>query len=296
MARGTIRLAFLADVQIGCMATFSGSDDSDVERFARRGMSVRRFPRTDSLDWDLDRFRAAVDALNEIRPDLAVIGGDMVDDIARPEQYDAFTEVASSYRGPLHYAPGNHDIAADAAVPTTAAVEWYRSHFGDVHGTLTAPVSGDSQLTVLLVNSPVLDQPHRMPGAFEAEMAWIENQLAGRARGPAVVVCHHPPFVEGPGEGRSYWNLPIERRMPFLELLAAAGVELLLCGHRHLNARVEFEGMEIVTTSAVGFPLGADPPGFRVVEIAESGISHTYYPLADPAWEAIGGPPVGTTD
>jgi hypothetical protein len=147
-----------------------------------------------------------------------------------------------------------------------------------------------------MVNSAVLDQPHRMPGAFEAEMAWIENQLAGRAPGPTVVVCHHPPFVEDPGESHNYWNLPIERRMPFLELLAGAGVELLLCGHRHLNARVEFEGIEIVTTSAVGFPLGSDPPGFRMVEIGESRISHSYYPLADPAWESIGGPPDGTTD
>ena len=52
MPDGRIRLAFLADVQIGCMATFSGMDADAIGRFAQRGMRVRSFPRTESLEWD----------------------------------------------------------------------------------------------------------------------------------------------------------------------------------------------------------------------------------------------------
>lgn len=292
----TIRLAFLADVQIGCMATFSGVDDHDIERFERSGMAVRRFPHTESIAWDMERFLDAVQQLNELEPDLVVIGGDMIDDISRVDQLVGFRTVAADSRPKLHFAPGNHDICADAAVPTPESLEWYRSNFGPEHSVVNAELSDSATLTVAMVNSAVLDQPRNLPGAFEAEMQWLQAELSDRPPGPAIVVSHHPPFVESPDEGHNYWNIPIERRQPFLDLLFDTGVDLLLCGHRHRNDSAEYRGVEIVTTAAVGFPLGEDPPGFRLVDIDESGISHSYYPLPDQAWDAIGGPPEpGTT-
>lgn len=291
MPMGHIRLAFLADVQIGCMATFSGMDDDAIARFERRGMSVRKFPHTDALDWDADRFRDAVAEVNRLRPDLAVIGGDMIDEISRPDQLEAFHEIAGTCEVPFHYVPGNHDICHDAAVPTEASLDWYRAHFGPEHGTITRGLTDASWLTLLTVNSAVLDQPRNLDGAFEAEMAWLEGELRSRARGPTIVFSHHPPFVRAPDEDHNYWNIPIERRLPFLDLLADHDVDLVLCGHRHRNDRAEFRDVEIVTSAAVGFPLGTDAPGFRLVDIDETGLSHTYYPFPDPGWEAIGGPP-----
>jgi len=37
--------------------------------------------------------------------------------------------------------------------------------------------------------------------------------------------------------------------------------------------------MEMVTTSAVGRPLGNDPSGFRIVRVWEHNIKHQYYGL-----------------
>lgn len=286
-----IRLAFLADVQIGCMATFSGMDDDDIARFGNRGMCVRKFPRTDALDWDTARFRDAIAAVNRLQPDLAIIGGDMIDEISRPDQLEAFRDVAAACEVPLHYVPGNHDICPDATVPTRESVDWYRAHFGPEHENVSRDLTRSSKLTLLTVNSAALDEPRNLEGAFDAEMAWLEDELSGRAPGPTIVLSHHPPFVRAPDEGRSYWNIPIARRRPFLDLLAHHDVDLLLCGHRHRNDRVQYRGVEIVTSGAVGFPLGLDPPGFRLVDVDETGVSHTYRPLADPAWDAIGGPP-----
>ena len=291
MPDGRISLAFLADIQIGCMATFSGVGEADIARFNRRGMLVRQFPRTDSLDWDLDRLRDAVTELNRLDPDLVIIGGDMIDDMKRQEQIEAFTTVAADSKVPFHYAPGNHDICPDSAVPTTEAVDWYRENFGPEHATVTRDLEAGAQLTIVLANSAVLDQPRNMPGSFEGEMAWLTDQLRRRAPGPTIVVSHHPPFVTDADEGHNYWNLPIERRRPFLDVLVDHGVDMVLCGHRHLNDRAEYQGIEIITSAAVGFPLGLDPPGFRLLDIDQSGISHSYYPLPVPAWDAIGGPP-----
>ena len=291
MSTPAVRLAFLADVQVGCMATFSGADDADIERFARRQMVVRHFPHTESFAWEEARFLSAVEMLNTLEPDIAVIGGDMIDDPAGPGQLEAFRRIAALSDTPLHCAPGNHDICWDAAVPTEDSIEWYREQFGPEHSTVTADLGNATKLTVVMVNSAVLDQPRAVQGSFEAEMAWLEGALGARAPGPTIVVSHHPPFLEDPAEGPNYWNIPPARRRPFLELLADSGVDLLLCGHRHRNDSVHYGDMEIVTTSAVGFPLGTDPPGFRVVEVGGSGISHSYYPLSDPGWEEIGGPP-----
>ena len=290
-APATCRLLFLADSQIGCMATFSGVDEAAVERFRRRGMRVRPFPATASLAWDVDRYRQAVAVAADQRPDLVVIGGDMVDAIDRPEQLEAFRSVSEGLDGiDLHLVPGNHDICPDGVIPTEASLAWYRATFGPEHHVTTRPVGG-ATATLVAINSSVLDQPRALPGADDAELAFLEGALRAAPPGPRIVVSHHPPFLEHPDEPDQYWNLPIERRRPLLELLAEHRVDLVLCGHRHRNAEVSYRGVPIVTSAATGFPLGTDPPGYRTVEITGTGVSHTYYGLGDPGWDHIGGPP-----
>jgi 3',5'-cyclic AMP phosphodiesterase CpdA len=289
----SFRLLFLADSQLGCMATFSGVAEEDLDRFVRRGMCVRPFPSTESIEWDVERFRQAIQVANALRPDVVVIGGDMIDATDRPDQLEAFRATADDLDGiDLRYVAGNHDACHDGVIPTEASLEWYRHAFGPDHWSLAVPL-GDRTLTLIAVNSTLLDQPRKVPGGDEVELAFLEQELAAAAgRGPVVVFSHHPPFVADADEADNYWNLPRERRRPFLDLLAEHHVDLLLCGHRHRNDRVEHRGVEIVTSSAVGFPLGLDPPGYRMVEITDIGIEHTYYGVDQPGWAAIGGPPV----
>jgi predicted phosphodiesterase len=287
-----VRLLFLADSQIGCMATFSGIDDAAVERFEQRKMCVRKFPSTDSIDWDTDRYREAIQVANTERPDLIVIGGDMIDAIDQPEQLDAFRQVTDELDDiDVHYVAGNHDACYDATIPTDESLDWYRSTFGPDHYSFTHPV-GDATATFVVVNSTLLDQPRKVPGGDERELAFLEGELRSAAgRGPIVVFSHHPPYVGDPDEADNYWNLPQSSRRPFLELLVEHQVDLVLSGHRHRNHRVVHEGVEIITSGATGFPLGTDPPGYRLVEIGEEEISHSYYGVGQPGWEDIGGPP-----
>jgi hypothetical protein len=39
----------------------------------------------------------------------------------------------------------------------------------------------------------------------------------------------------------------------------------------------------MVTTGPVGVPMGPDPSGLRVVDIAEGGVDHEYRPLSPPS-------------
>ena len=199
------RFMVLADVQLGCMATFSGIDEADVERFARQGMRVRPFPATDSISWDVERYRAAVSVANRERPDFVVIAGDMVDATDRPDQLEAFCAVTAELDGiELRLVPSNHDICDDSVVPTEASLAWYRRTFGPDHASFTRPV-GDVEATFVVVNTSVLDQPHHVPAAAEAELAFLAGALErADGRGPIVVFAHHPPFVDDADEPDLY--------------------------------------------------------------------------------------------
>lgn len=290
----TVRFAFVADPQIGCMATFSGSDEAACERFRRRGMRVRPFAETTSIGWDTDRWTDTVDAVAARRPDFVVVGGDMVESIDRPEQLDAYRGAIASLDGlQVHHVPGNHDICSDKVIPTEESLEWYCDTFGDPHLSFTRDCGSGSTATFIVVNSPALQQPRRIPGVDDAELAFLEAELraAGGRRGPIVVFSHHPPFLDRPDERDQYWNLPTGTRHQVLELCEEHGVSAIFAGHRHRNDRAAHGGTEIVTSSASGFPLGVDPPGYRMVEIDGDGIRHTYYGLGRPGWDAIGGAP-----
>ena len=56
---------------------------------------------------------------------------------------------------------------------------------------------------------------------------------------------------------------------------------ILLClpGHWHRNHHSYFEGLEIVTSSSVGYPLGPDPSGIRIVNVDDNTISHKFLNL-----------------
>src|SRR5919202_1876194 len=109
----------MADCQLGCYATFSGMGEAEIADFATRGMRVARVPKTEGFEWDATRYRTAVDAVRALRAKFVVMGGDMVDDVARDDQLAELLKITDRLNGvPMWWAPGNHDAAADALRPT----------------------------------------------------------------------------------------------------------------------------------------------------------------------------------
>jgi 3',5'-cyclic AMP phosphodiesterase CpdA len=274
------RFLFLADMQLGAYATFSGMTEAEVERYRTElGMTVRAVPSTEGHEWDADRYREAVAAVNAIRPDLVVIGGDMVDDANSEDQYDEFMRITHRIDTdiPLRWVPGNHDVAIDTVVPTPESLAAYRDAFGsDFYAFDAGP------LRFVALNTVVIDHPEQVPGEWEAQLDFISGELAdAAARGrPAVLVGHHPLFLHDPQEADDYWNLPLERRRTLLDLIHRHQAPMAIAGHWHRNSVAADGDFEMVTTGPVGYPLGADPSGFRVVEVGGDGrISHRYRPL-----------------
>jgi 3',5'-cyclic AMP phosphodiesterase CpdA len=266
-------------MQLGAYATFSGMSPDDVDRYATElDMRVEAVPAVEGWEWDARRYISAVSAVNALRPDLVVIGGDMIDDPNSEDQYDEFIGITSRIDPeiPIRWVPGNHDIAPDTVVPTPDSLSTYRERFGEDYYAFD-----HGPLRFVALNTVVIDHPEQLPGEWEAQRAFIEQELldARKRDRPAVLIGHHPLFLREPGEPDDYWNLPLARRRVILELVHRHEVPMAIAGHWHRNSRAFDGSFEMITSGPVGYPLGTDPSGFRIVEVDETGIGHRYQPL-----------------
>jgi predicted phosphodiesterase len=275
------RFLFMADCQLGCYASFSGLNEADVERYAAMDMTVRAVPLVRGAEWDIANLDRALAAANRLTPDFVVMGGDMVDDPHSRDQYQALRATAQRLDAsiPLHWVPGNHDVAFDTVIPTPQSISAYRERFGPdryafVHG----------EVTFVVANTVVWDHPEEADEAWSEEISWLERELdAARSRGSRhiVVFGHHPLFTAHPDEDDTYWNIPGERRRLLLDLFAAHEVRTMLCGHWHRNGGGSAGDLDVIVTGPVGYPLGHDPSGFRIVTVGEDTIEHEYVALED---------------
>ncbi|HSJ28013.1 MAG TPA: metallophosphoesterase [Acidimicrobiia bacterium] len=272
---------FLADTQLGCYATFSGLGPEEIAAYAARGMTVREAPPTTGYEWDARQYRKAVAAINRIGPRFVAVGGDLIDDAGSDAQADEFLAITATIDDDIdvRFVPGNHDIAPDALIPTTGSIDRYRQVFGPDHYSFRH----EGSLFVVL-NTPVIDHPEQVPDEWQAQLGFLEDELeqaAERGVDQIVLLGHHPLFLEAPTEPDTYWNLPGERRAPIRELIDRFGVSIGFAGHWHRNA-IATDGRYVqVTSGPVGYPLGDDPSGYRLVEVGRSDIAHRYVPLDD---------------
>jgi 3',5'-cyclic AMP phosphodiesterase CpdA len=275
------RFIFLADTQLGCYATFSGFTDEQVEQYAAMGMKVEPVPAVTGFQWDANRYREAVEIINASRPDLVMIGGDMIDDPNVEDQISEFFDITTGIDDGIavRWVPGNHDIADDYTAPTPDSIRAYRDVFGPDHYTFRM---GDTLFIAL--NTPVIDHPEHVPDEWDSQLAFLTDELAHAARSDldhVILVGHHPLFVAEPDEPDTYWNLPLERRSLILDLLHQAGVKIGFAGHWHRNAIATDGPFTQITSGPVGYPLGDDPSGYRVVDVSPTAVDHRYLPLRE---------------
>jgi 3',5'-cyclic AMP phosphodiesterase CpdA len=276
----TTRFVFLADTQLGAYATFSGLSEEEAAAFLDRDMRVSSVPRVDGHEWDAIRYRAAIDAVNALDPSFVVIGGDMIDDASSQEQLDELLRI-SAHLNPsiqVHWVPGNHDIAPDSVAPTNESIDRYRQVFGPDFYSF-----GANGTRFIVMNTVVFDQPQNVPDHLEHQFAFLEEELNGAEGADHIVLFgHHPLFVDNANEADSYWNIPRERRVRLLRLIHEHGVEIAFAGHLHRNAEARDGDFTMVTSGPVGYPLGYDSSGLRVVDIEPDRITHEYHPLQIP--------------
>lgn len=219
----------------------------------------------------------AVATVNRLKPAFVVVTGDLVNkpgDVAQLAEYRRIVGLIDPGI-PVYHVSGNHDVENE---PTPASLAAYRETIGPDRFTFRA-----GSLLGLVLNSTIIHSPTHVADELAAQEQWLRGQLAG-ARPDGVrhliVFQHHPAFLERADEPDQYFNLPLVRRTPLLDLLRSAGVQYVVAGHLHRSAEATDVGITSVVTGPVGRPLGGQS-GFRIFVVTDDAITSRYYAFGE---------------
>lgn len=178
-------------------------------------------------------FRANVRAMEHERALVAVHTGDV--SYHGPKDYRRFLDVVDDLPFPLFAVPGDHDRDRDPDLSQYDSLIGGRDRVVDVGGL---------RLVLLDTSAETVS---------EESFLFLERALASPPSPEwTVVATHCPPYEPGraPGEGHAIRSAEQSKRL--LDMLAAADVDLLACGHIHGFRDLTHGPVPIVITGGGG--------------------------------------------
>lgn len=281
------------------------------------------------------RWAAIKQQMSEIDADLLLHGGDLTRDGDTHEfEYQQAREDLDTLPFPTFAIAGNMDVGNKHASQTGVKLRWdpkglgwndpdlnmtgkrldlFSAYFGPLQWTF---LHRDIRFTGFYAAVAGTGLPHE--DRFWRMMERLPDLPAGEHH---VAVMHYWPFMESPDEpawdltkGEEYdnWYFSIDppHRQRLWEILKAAKVDLLFCGHVHTGRPVQhIDGIRLYRTQAAGntgqlserWPEADTRFGFHRCDVTEKGIEVTFIPGNDQCDEfgtfgPLGHPPVEERD
>ncbi len=209
--------------------------------------------------------KRVIDEINdEVRPDIVVVTGDLTD-MGFRQEFKVAKRLLSGLRCErVIVLLGNHDAR-------NVGDEHFTEMFGERSQELT---HAGIHMLGLDSSEPDLDSGRIGRGRYK----WIEERFADPDEFKIIAMHHH--LVPVPGTGR-------ERNIVYdagdmLRVLADNGVDLVLCGHKHVPNVWRLEDMLIVNagTCCTHRLRGRVRPCYNVIEINDN--SHVRVTLKEP--------------
>lgn len=243
---GRLRIAHLTDPQFG---------------FGQKFKTVE-----ENYPADLECFERALAKVNALKPDIAIITGDMthrMEEVAKD-----WPRLMKAFEVPVYVAPGNHDMGNHV---TRENYERHLSVFGydrkafDVKGWRI--IIGNTQF---LFSTTLKDEQ----SAYN-KWVWAELQNAKKYDGRVILAGHYPPFVNGWNEKDNYENYPRSLRTDRMRMYRNAGANFFLAGHTHRLGVRGYKDLTILNAEVTSNSFDCRPYGFRMFEIGE-GMDYSY--------------------
>ncbi len=208
----------------------------------------------------------AVIELNELKPNVVVITGDLTNEGFKQEYLLAKSYLDKIQCENLLMVPGNHDARNVGYV-----------HFEELFGSRQAVCHRDG-ISIIGVDSSEPDLDYGTIGRHRYE--WIKEQFVPPAKLRIFLLHHH--LLPIPGTGR-------ERNMVYdagdtLEVLQDCGVNLVLSGHKHVPYAWRLENIFAVNAGTVCTLRlrGKVRPCYNVIEIGDDEVTiWRKYPFHD---------------
>lgn len=170
-----------------------------------------------------------VHELNELKPDAIISTGDLVDEGYREEYKQLSFYLDRIECESLIVVPGNHDSRNVGYL-----------HFEDLLGSRNN-FTRTKEISVVGVDS---SEPDLDSGQIGRErQKWIMNQFSMYPEDLKILALHHH-LIPVPGTGRER-NI-VQDAGDVLEILIRAGVDLVLCGHKHVPYVWKLENLILI--------------------------------------------------
>ena len=227
-------------------------------RIAHMGDPQFGFGSADGYSGDLKRFEAALELVEDLKPDAVFLAGDMTHDATKLEC--DWPRLLRRIAAPVVAAPGNHDMGNTLSREN---LERFRRVFGCDRSALDVGgwriVCGNSQFW--------------FPTGEAAEKAryeeWVDEQLSRGAAlgGRLVLASHFPPFAHGIAEEDQYWSHPKKGRAERFARYVAAGARFYLAGHTHSMLARAHDGIVVLNAETTCRNFDGRPFGFRMLTL-----------------------------
>jgi 3',5'-cyclic AMP phosphodiesterase CpdA len=230
------------------------------------------FENNEGFEKETVLYEKAVAEINKLNPDFVVITGDFVHNGKSTEQNSEFKRITAKINPeiPVYFTPGNHDIGQ---VPDEESLKRYRKNYGDDRFSFQHKGSAFIGFNSSYIKAGLEKQEQK-------QYQWLAKSLNKNRNAKHVILfCHYPFFNNALEEPESYSNIGPEYRKKYLSLFEENGVEAVFSGHHHNNGYATYGKIQLVTTSALGKPLGKAPSGLRIVKIYNDKIEHEYFGL-----------------
>jgi 3',5'-cyclic AMP phosphodiesterase CpdA len=188
-------------------------------------------------------------------------------DLERPggtKSWKAFQAKAEDFPKPLYVVIGNHELRGGTH-------EEFARFFG-----LPSTSYGFTHKEVRFI---VLDNAGgTLPDAL---LVWLKRELANHPKGKngiarLVVAMHIPPQTDSifPHGTKSGYG---DRSVNLLKILLRHKVDLVLCGHEHMQMVEDWSGIKVIVSGGAGAPLVPfQKYGFYRIDVSPGGLRETF--------------------
>ena len=219
-------------------------------------------------------YEKAVAKINSLNPDFVVITGDFVHDQNSAVQINEFKRITATIKPsiPVYYSPGNHDIGQ---VPSEESLKKYKKSHGSDRFSFEHKGSSFIGFNTGLIKGK-LERPE------QEQYNWLSKKLRKSWNSQHILLfTHYPFFNKTVDEPTAYSNIDREYREKYLNLFRNNNVAAVFSGHHHNNGYATYGNVQLVTTSALGKPLGNAPSGFRIIKVYNDKIEHEFFGLEE---------------
>tara|TARA_B100001094_G_scaffold171367_1_gene165718 strand:+ start:441 stop:1262 length:822 start_codon:yes stop_codon:yes gene_type:complete len=222
---------------------------------------------------------------NVHNPDFIIHTGDIVNEIDKPSDLSNYKSFLSNIKYKINHVPGNHDVGIDSDKLSIEGLNFYHKNFGDDFYNFQW-----KDFELFFLNSSIFIN-YENRDFYNDQINFIKQTLQSFSTSKRILIfMHHPPFIAKKdilsshkeliySKDLSYWIFEEKIKNEFFGLFKDHKLEYIFTGHLHINLETSYNETKIITTSALGLPLGDDPSGFRVIDYKDGKLSYDFYPV-----------------